>query len=85
MTHWQSSIPLKQIVDEKKVLLVRLYADMPQLTSMVGSMLVSQLLQIALSRSDYDDRPETHLYTDEFELFATRDFSDIISQAGSTT
>ena len=61
---------------------MRLYAEMDKLTSMIGSILVAQLLQIALSRSETDDRPEFHLYCDEFELFETKDFSDIISQAG---
>lgn len=78
----EKTLPLKDIVDGQKVLLVRLYSEMKDLTSMIGSIIVSQLLQVALSRSEIDDRPEFHLYCDEYANFATEDFAEIISEAG---
>jgi len=81
----EKSLNFRSILDDwknPKIVLVRLYADMPELTSLIGSMVIGQLLQAALSRSTTDSRPEFHLYCDEYSRFATSDFSTIISEAG---
>ncbi|HYT36285.1 MAG TPA: hypothetical protein VEL49_03825 [Ktedonobacteraceae bacterium] len=81
----EKTLNFRSILDDwknPKIVLVRLYADMPELTSLIGSVIVGQLLQAALSRSTTDKRPEFHLYCDEYSRFATSDFSTIISEAG---
>src|SRR6266702_3803714 len=75
-------LPVRQILDTQKIVLVRLYSDMKELTTLVGSILIGQFLQAALSRSGADQRPEFHLYCDEYSNFATDDFSEIISECG---
>lgn len=81
----EKSLNFRSILDESenpKVVLVRLHAEMAELTSLIGSMIIGQLLQAALSRSSTARRPEFHLYCDEYSRFATSDFSTIISEAG---
>src|SRR5206468_5045214 len=41
----EKTLNFRRIMDEKKILLVRLYSDLPQVTSLLGSTIVSQLLQ----------------------------------------
>jgi len=78
----EKSLRLRDILDQRKILLIRLYSDLPQLTSLIGSTIVSQMLQAALSRSDTDKRPTVHLYCDEYSRFAVESFAQIISEAG---
>jgi len=47
----------------------------------LGALLVTAFAQAALSRSSEKDRPDFHLYVDEFQSFATSGFSLILSEA----
>src|SRR5258708_3587370 len=78
----ERTLRLRDILDQRKILLIRLYSDLPQLTSLIGSTIVSQMLQAALSRSDTEKRPIVHLYCDEYSRFAVESFAQIIEEAG---
>lgn len=81
----QSTLNLRQIMDEGKILLVnlskgKLGADN---SSLLGAILVHQLLIAALSRNDVpvEQRRLFHLYVDEYQNFATPAFPELQSEA----
>lgn len=81
----QSTVNLRQVMDEGKVLLVNLSkGDLgADNAALLGSIMVNQLLIAALSRSDTaeDKRLPFHLYVDEFQTFATKTFPELQSEA----
>jgi len=79
----QDSIDFRQIMDEGKILIVRLAVgklkDGP--TSLLGSVVISQLLSAAMDRIDTRDRKPFFLFADEFQRFAISDFATLIDEA----
>ncbi|MFA6919264.1 MAG: type IV secretion system DNA-binding domain-containing protein, partial [Patescibacteria group bacterium] len=81
----KSTIDLRDIMDNKKILILnlskgRIGEDTMQL---LGSMIVTKLYLAAMSRVNIPEkeRQDFYLYVDEFQNFATDSFSDILSEA----
>lgn len=78
-----STLTLRQLMDERKVVLVRLAAGEigPEAFTLLGTLLVSQVLTTALSRADSGHRPPFVVLVDELQTLALPDFAALISQA----
>ena len=81
----KSTIDLRDIMDNKKILILnlskgRIGEDTMQL---LGSMIVTKLYLAAMSRVDIpeEERQDFYLYVDEFQNFATESFANILSEA----
>ncbi|HEU5376684.1 MAG TPA: TraM recognition domain-containing protein [Ktedonobacteraceae bacterium] len=74
----QSTIDLRKVMDEGKILLVKLDRQREQATSLIGSILVAQILNAANTRQT---NKLFNLYADEFQNFATEDFAILLEQA----
>jgi CxxC-x17-CxxC domain-containing protein len=81
----KSTIDLRDIMDNKKILILnlskgRIGEDTMQL---LGSMIVTKIYMAAMSRVDIPEkeRKDFYLYVDEFQNFATDSFADILSEA----
>jgi ribosomal protein L20A (L18A) len=70
-------------MDERKILLVKLDATLETVTSLIGSLMIAQILNAAYSRADMpvNKRKQFNLYADEFHRFATDDFATILTEA----
>ncbi|HNT30431.1 MAG TPA: type IV secretion system DNA-binding domain-containing protein [bacterium] len=81
----RSTINLRQIMDERKILLINLSKGLmgEDVSSLLGSMLITKVQLAAMSRSDIpeEQRIPYHLYVDEFQNFATNSFATILSEA----
>ncbi len=81
----KSAINFRQAMDEGKIVLVNLNkGKIWELNAnLLGMILVSQINNAAMSRSDMpeDQRRDFFLYVDEFQNFVTDTFSDILSEA----
>lgn len=81
----ESSINMRQIMDEGKVLLVSLSKGQVGEINMqlLGMILVAQIFMGAMSRVDTpeEQRRDFYLYVDEFQNFATDTFAQILSEA----
>ncbi len=79
-----SSFNFRQIMDEKKILLVNLAKGrLGEINAnLIGLILVGKLLQAALSRVDSSrDLPAFYLYIDEFQNITTDSTASILSEA----
>jgi hypothetical protein len=79
----RSSVEMRRAMDAGKVMLVRLAAEYEDLTGLLGTTLVGEVLTGALSRADMPEqaRRPFHLYADEYERFATPDFQLLLAEA----
>jgi CxxC-x17-CxxC domain-containing protein len=81
----KSSIDLRKIMDEKKILLLNMSKGRigEDASGLLGAMIVTKLQLAAMSRVDVpeDQRPDFYLYVDEFQNFATESFANILSEA----
>ncbi len=81
----KSGFNIREIMDNKKILLVNLSkGKLGGLnTQLLGLVLVAQIQQAAMSRVDMPeaDRKDFYLYVDEFQNFATDTFCSILSEA----
>lgn len=81
----QSSFSFRQVMDEKKILLINLSKGElgEENSSFLGLILVPRILMAAMSRADVpkEQRSDFYLYVDEFQNFATPDFAVILSEA----
>lgn len=81
----RSTIDLRQIMDRGQVLVVNLSKGRvgEDASSLLGSLVITALQQAAMSRADVreDQRPDFHLYVDEFQHFATESFAAVLSEA----
>jgi len=81
----ESAFDFRQVMDQKKILIVRLNKGSlgEENANFLGLLLVPRILMAAMSRADVpeDQRPDFHLYVDEFQNFATPDFATILSEA----
>jgi hypothetical protein len=81
----RSTLHLRQIMDDGKVLLVNLSKGRvgEDASALLGAFLVTALQQAAMSRADSKeaDRRDFFLYIDEFQNFATESFATILSEA----
>ncbi|MDR0650338.1 MAG: type IV secretion system DNA-binding domain-containing protein, partial [Candidatus Peribacteria bacterium] len=81
----ESKLDFRQVMDEKKILLIRLPKGKLQSEVMgfLGAMFVTKIFQTAMGRANLDksQRIPFFLYIDEFQNFATKTFNEILSEA----
>ncbi len=81
----KSAFDFRKVMDEKKILLVKLskgkIGDLN--TQLLGLVVVARIQMAAMSRADIPekDRKDFFLYVDEFQNFATDSFCSILSEA----
>jgi len=80
-----STIDMRKIMDEKKILIMNLSKGLvgEDNSRLLGALLITKLQLAAMSRveMDEDDRSDFYLYVDEFQNFATESFINILSEA----
>ena len=81
----KSTIDLRDIMDNKKILLINLAQGRlgEETASLLGGMIITRLQSTALERVDMpaDQRNDFYLFVDEFQNFATDSFAKILSEA----
>ena len=81
----QSAFNIRDIMDNKKILLVNLSKGRmsEENSNFLGLILVPKILVAAMSRQDVpeEQREDFYLYVDEFQNFATETFADILAEA----
>jgi len=80
----QSSFNIKDVINSKKILLIKLdKGKLKDSSDLLGSLLLSKIQMAAFSRGDVPQRKRTpfYLYIDEFQNFASESFSVILSEA----
>lgn len=79
----RTTIDFRKIMDEGKILLVQLATELEDISSLIGCVIVGQILSAALSRKDIPEekRRQFNLYADEYQRFATSDFATLLSEA----
>jgi hypothetical protein len=81
----KSTIDLRQIMDDQKILLLNLSKGRvgEDNSALLGAMIITKLQLAALSRVDMPEveRKDFYLYVDEFQNFATDSFATILSEA----
>jgi len=81
----KSAFDIRKIMDSQKILLVNLskgkIGDVN--AQLLGLIFVNKIAMAAMSRADIaeSERKDFYLYVDEFQNFATKAFSDILSEA----
>lgn len=86
LNHPKSSFNIRQIMDERKILIVNLSRGLvgEDNAALLGSLIVASMKRAAMSRADINDidmRIPFYLYVDEFQNFATDSFKTILSEA----
>ncbi|MEK7090443.1 MAG: TraM recognition domain-containing protein, partial [Patescibacteria group bacterium] len=80
-----STIDVRKIMDEGKILIVNLSRGKigEDASRLLGALLVTKIQLAAMSRVDIaeKDRRDFYLYVDEFQNFATESFANILSEA----
>ena len=74
-----NTLDFREIMQHKKILLVKLNGNWEDITSLIGSYLIGQIKDAAFHRSLSD--PPFYLYVDEFQRMASRDFLTLFSEA----
>lgn len=81
----KSTIDMRQIMDEGKILLVDLSVGKigEDNAALLGSMIITKIQLAAMGRADTpeEERRDFYLYVDEFQNFATESFAVILSEA----
>ncbi len=81
----KSTIDLRDIMDNKKILLLNLSKGRigEDNSALLGAMIITKLQLAAMSRVDVpeEERKDFYLYVDEFQNFATESFANILSEA----
>jgi len=79
----RSTIDLRFMMDSGRVLICNLskgrIGEGP--SHLLGALIITAIAQAALSRGSAFDRPDFHLYVDEFQNFASSGFALILSEA----
>jgi len=81
----KSTIDMREIMDNKKILIVNLSKGRigEDAMRLLGGMLVTKIQLAAMGRVEIPeaDRKDFYLYVDEFQNFATESFANILSEA----
>ena len=83
-TSEKGSFNVREIMDEKKILLIKLdRGKLKDSADLLGSLLMAKIQMAAFSRSDIPSskRVPFYLYIDEFQNFASESFAVILSEA----
>jgi len=75
----KTTTDLQKIMNEGKILLVKLSAQVDSVSSLIGSLMIALILNAAYNRPS--QRRQFHLYADEFQRFATEDFATLLEEA----
>ena len=84
LSYPKSTFNLRELMDNKKVLLIKLDKDKLRDTAdLLGSVFMAKIKMAAFSRSDVprSQRTPFYLYIDEFQNFASDSFSVVLSEA----
>lgn len=76
----KTTINFREVMDQGKILLVKLPGQFEDMTELLGSMIIAEILSAALSRSDTQKRRQFNIYADEFQKFASSDFSKLLTE-----
>lgn len=81
----KSTIDLREIMDNKKILLLNLSKGRigEDASALLGAMMITKIQMAAMARVDIPEnqREDFYLYVDEFQNFVTNSFADILSEA----
>ena len=81
----QSSIDMRDVMDEKRILIVNLSKGRigEDNSTLLGALIITKIQLAAMSRIDIkeEQREDFYLYVDEFQNFATESFANILSEA----
>lgn len=81
----ESSIDIRQIMDEEKILIMNLSKGRigEDNSALLGAIMITKIQLAAMSRVDTpeESRKDFYLYVDEFQNFATESFAGILSEA----
>jgi hypothetical protein len=80
----RSSFNLREIMDSKRILLIKLdKGKLKDSADLLGSLLMAKIQMAAFSRSDVPQKKRTpfYLYIDEFQNFASESFAVVLSEA----
>ena len=84
LTHPESSLDLRQVIDDGKILLVNLAKGKlgEDAAALLGALLVSRLGVAALGRAEIppDSRRHFYVYLDEFQTFTTRSLATMLAE-----
>ncbi len=78
-----TTLDFRTIMDERKILLVQLDPGSAEISSLVGAVIIGQLVNAAMSRKDLSEfqRKQFNVYADEYERFATEHLAPLLSEA----
>ncbi len=78
-----TSLNFRAIMDSGKIILVKLDPRLADLSSLIGSVMIGQLVQAAFSRREIEEaqRRQFNLFADEYQRFATENFATLLSEA----
>ncbi|MBD3282619.1 MAG: type IV secretion system DNA-binding domain-containing protein [Candidatus Portnoybacteria bacterium] len=81
----KSSINMREVMDQKKILIVNLSKGLAgeDASQLLGALIITKLQLAAMARVDIpeEERNDFYLYVDEFQNFATDAFANILSEA----
>jgi hypothetical protein len=81
----RSTFDIRKVMDERKILIVNLSKGKigEDNMALLGAMIITKVQLAAMSRADVPaaQRPDSFLYVDEFQNFATESFATILSEA----
>jgi hypothetical protein len=78
----RTTLTFRKIMDERKILLVKLSRQDRELTNLIGSIVIGQIANAAFSREDTpeDQRVQFNLYADEYQRFSTPTFAELLAE-----
>src|SRR5258708_4136978 len=76
-----TTIDFSDVMDNGKILLVKLPGRFERMSQILGTMVIAQLLGASYEREKQHKRPQFNIYADEFQRFATRDFVKFLTKA----
>ncbi len=81
----KTTINMREVMDDQKILIVNLSKGKigEDVSLLLGGLLITKIQLAAMSRTDLPEqkRKDFFLYVDEFQHFATRSFTSILSEA----
>src|SRR6266487_3666390 len=76
-----TTIDFSDVMENGKILLVKLPGRFERMAQILGAMVIAQLLGASYEREKQHKRPQFNIYADEFQRFATRDFAKLLTEA----
>src|SRR5437764_1840049 len=76
-----TTIDFSAVMDQGKIVLVKLPGRFERMAQILGAMIIAQLLGASYARESQHKRPQFNIYADEFQRFATRDFAKLLTEA----